>query len=149
MENENLLEQVIEDRLNTALDNEVDVKVRSQAHKEAMEAIDRQIQLKKLAASEEETKSKQNVEYARLAASKEETNSKQNVEYARLALERSEKKSNRIIKVVEIAAIPVGLFVADCLFKRYYMRQVCNFEKDYSFTTTPGKGISSLFRFKH
>ena len=145
MENKDLLEQVIEDRLNTSLDNEVDEKVRSQAHKEAMEAIDRQIQLKKLESSDEEQTIKAGFEKDKIDLEKD----KIDLEKTKFELEKTEKKSNRIIKIVEIAAIPVGLFVADCLFKRYYMRQVCNFEKDYSFTTTPGKGISSLFRFKH
>lgn len=60
---------------------------------------------------------------------------------------KSEKK-NTVLKVVEIAAVPVGLFVLDCLFKNHYMKKVCNFEKDYTFTTTPGRGLSSLFQFR-
>ncbi len=54
-----------------------------------------------------------------------------------------------IIKVIEIAAMPVFLTVLDNSFKRKTMKEVCLFEKDYSFTTTPGRGFSSsLFRFK-
>lgn len=60
---------------------------------------------------------------------------------------KSEKK-NTVLKVVEIAAVPVGLFVLDAIFKNHYMKKVCNFEKDYTFTTTPGRGLSSLFQFR-
>lgn len=62
--------------------------------------------------------------------------------------EKKEKEKSRLIKCIEVAAVPAGLFVLDCIFKRYYMRQICNFEKDYTFTTTPGKSIGSIFRFK-
>lgn len=60
---------------------------------------------------------------------------------------KSEKK-NTVLKVVEIVAVPVGLFVLDAVFKTYYMKKVCNFEKDYTFTTTAGRGLSSLFQFR-
>lgn len=61
---------------------------------------------------------------------------------------KKEQNKNRIIKVVEIAAIPTVMFVADFAMKRYFMRQICNFEKDYTFTTTPGRGVAGLFRFR-
>lgn len=60
---------------------------------------------------------------------------------------KSEKK-NTVLKVVEIVAVPVGLFALDAVFKTYYMKKVCNFEKDYTFTTSAGKGLSSLFQFR-
>jgi hypothetical protein len=60
---------------------------------------------------------------------------------------KSEKK-NTVLKIVEIVAVPVGLFVLDAAFKTYYMKKVCNFEKDYTFTTTPGRGLSGLFQFR-
>ena len=109
--NKKLLEKVIEDRLETSLNQEVDAEERKQALKEAMEATDRQIQIEKIESS------------------------------------RKEDKKNKILKCVEIG-IPVALFALDCVFKIHYMKKVCNFEKDYTFTTTPGKGIGSLFRFK-
>ena len=70
------------------------------------------------------------------------------IEMEKLESDKKEKEKSRIIKYIEVAAVPAGLFLLDCIFKRYYMRQVCNFEKDYTFTTTPGKSIGSIFRFK-
>ena len=110
--NKEKLEQVIDNRLGIALEKDVTSDEGKQAFKEAMEAMDRKIQLEKISDAEKE------------------------------------QKKNRIIKIVEVAAIPVALFVADVAFKTYYMKTVCNFEKDYTFTTSPGKGLSSLFRFK-
>lgn len=60
----------------------------------------------------------------------------------------NEKKLNRVIKYIELLAIPAALMAVDYLFKMRYTKTVCNFEKDYTFTTTPGRSISQLFKFK-
>lgn len=93
------------------------------AFKHAMEACDRLIQIEKI----------ENEEKAR---------------NEKLKKEQSDEKFNKTIRIVEVAAVPVALFVADCLFRVYMTRTVCNFEKDYTFTTSAGKGISGLLRFK-
>lgn len=129
MENVYLLEQVIKDRLKVALDD-LESDESKRAFKEAMEAIDRMIQIERIDVSRLELESKDRLEESKLNKSKEE------------------QRKNDILRIVEVVAVPVGLFVLDCLFKRYYMRSVCNFEKDYTFTTTPGKSISGLFKFK-
>lgn len=69
------------------------------------------------------------------------------IQIEKMESSRKEDKKNKILKCVEIG-VPVALFALDCTFKIIYMKKVCNFEKDYTFTTTPGKGIGSLFRFK-
>ena len=114
MENIKLLEDVIKNRLEIA-EHDVESEESKRAFKEAMEAIDRMIQIEKIEVSRKT---------------------------------EEEQKKNDIFRIIEVAGVPVGLFVLDCLFKRYYMRTVCNFEKDYTFTTTPGKSISGLFKFK-
>lgn len=129
MENIKLLEDVIKNRLEIAEDD-VESEESKRAFKEAMEAIDKMIQLEKLEVSKLEVENKERLEREKF----DKTN--------------REQKKNDILRIVEVVAVPVGLFVMDCLFKRYYMRSVCNFEKDYTFTTTPGKSISGLFKFK-
>lgn len=138
------LEKVIEDNLEEANECDLDTDEYKQFYKNAMAAVDRYIQIKKIESEEKE------LEQKRLKIENEEKELEQ-----KLALEKEknevlkqEQKVNRIIRIVEVAAVPVGLFVLDCLFKRYYMRSVCNFEKDYTFTTTPGRSISGLFKFK-
>lgn len=124
-----LLDQVIESRLRSAAD-QPESEESKRIFKEAMEALDKMIQYEKIEVSRLELESKERMEKEKLAKSKEE------------------QKKNDIMRIIEIAGVPVGLFILDCLFKRYYMRSVCNFEKDYTFTTTPGKSISGLFKFK-
>ena len=59
-----------------------------------------------------------------------------------------DKKLNRIIKFIEVIAVPVALMTVDFLFKMRYTRTVCEFEKDYTFTTQAGRSISQFFKFK-
>ena len=61
---------------------------------------------------------------------------------------KTEQTSSRIVKVIEVGAIPAALLTLDYLFKSRFMRNVCEFEKDYTFTTTPGRSISSFFKFR-
>ena len=122
--NKGLLTEVIEDRLNTALTSEVGSDESKIAFKEAMEAVDRQIELSKLDASSQEQAEE------------------------KLVKEKN-AKWDRWIRCGELALAMIAVPVMDHLFKRRYMKDVCMFEKDYTFTTTPGKqGSSSLFRFK-
>ena len=54
------------------------------------------------------------------------------------------------------AAAQIGIFAAGLILgpfiesacKRGYARMLCEFEKDYTFTTTAGRQLSGLFRFK-
>ena len=112
MENKELLEKVIKDRLILAKSDDVGSDSEKESFKEAMDAVDRLIEIEKLEKAEKE------------------------------------QRFNKIIKVVEVAAIPAILLVADHFLKLKFAREICNFEKDYTFTTTPGRSISSFFRFK-
>lgn len=113
-----------------ATDDSVDFKERSSAHKLEMEATDRLMKLE-----EAERASKEAADKALFEQQKQEK-----------ALE--EQKRTNTWKWVEVVCVPVGILLLDHLCKQTYMRHVCEFEKDYTFTTTAGKGISSLFRWK-
>lgn len=102
-----------------AIDEDVDHEERSRAHKLEMEATDRLAQLEKI-----------NLDQEKFENSKED-----------------QKKSN-VIRWVEVAAVPVGVLVLDHVFKRIYMVMVNDFEKDYTYTTSAGKAISGLFKFR-
>ena len=112
MENKELLEKVINDRLEKSLSEDIDPEMKKVYFKEAMEALDRQNEIDR----SDSMKKEQNL--------------------------------NRVIRYVEVAAVPAGLMLLDSLFKWRFMKTVCNFEKDYTFTTTPGRSISSFFRWK-
>lgn len=112
MENKELLETVIKDRLEKANSKDVDPEVKKASFREAMEAIDRLVELEKNESS------------------------------------KKEQKFAPLIKAMEVGVIPAGLILIDFLCKRSHTTRICNFEKDYTFTTTPGRSLSGLFRFK-
>ena len=62
--------------------------------------------------------------------------------------ELDKNNKDRIVKVVEIGAaiIAVPLIEAGC--KKAFAKMICEFEKDYTFTTSAGKTLANLFRFK-
>ncbi len=57
-------------------------------------------------------------------------------------------KKDRMVKLVEIgtAVVLAPLIEAGC--KKAFAHMLCEFEKDYSFTTMAGKSLSGLFKFK-
>ena len=118
-----LLSKVSENRLDRALasGNPDDAKA---AFKEAMEAVDRQIELTKLELSHDEQ------------IKKEE-------------LRVKEAKVDRWIRIGEIVAVSILSPLIGYGIKRGLTKLVCTYEKTDSFTMTPGKsGIGSFFRFK-
>ena len=119
---EMLLEE-IEHFHEIATDEGVDEKERSSAHKKEMEATDR---LMKIVEAE----------------------NKDLLENAKYENSLVEQKKANTMKWVEVVAVPVGLLTLDHLFKRVYMIMVNDFEKDYTYTTSAGKAISGLFKFK-
>ena len=112
MENKELLEKVMKDRLERSLSTG-DSNDEKASFKEAMEATDRYIELEKVESA------------------------------------KKEQKENKILKIIEIAAVPVVLTGINFLCKKNFARDVMRFEKEDTFTSTPGRtGISSFFRFK-
>lgn len=122
-ENRKLLDEVIFSRLEyvstytDADDNE------TEAFRQAMEAIDRQIKISELDASADEQIKKQD-------QSKEEA------------------KKDRLVKLVEICAVPLVLVGVQYICNMRYAKVLCNFEKDYTFTTSAGRAMSKFFNFK-
>lgn len=120
--NRELLSEVIHQRLETALEADIGSDEGRAAYEEAMKAIDRQTEISKLDASREEQ------------ALKEVNRAK-------------EAKRDRVIKWVEIGVVAVAVPIAKELFKWGFAKLVMGFEKEDSFTTTPGKSTSGFFRF--
>lgn len=121
--NKNLLDEVIKDRLEKALYDDADSDEANVTFRQAMEAVDREIELSKIEASREEQTKKQE-----LAA--------------------KEAKRTLVIRCIEIGAVTVAAPVIGYLFNRSFARDICNFEKDYTFTTSAGRSLSKLFNFK-
>ena len=141
MDNKNreLLESVIQNRLMRAeiSDGEEDAL----AFKEAMSALDKAIELDKLKASHDEQVEKLKIEKERLKVETEKN----------LRDEASKKEEAKKERMVQIATFLVGLFggaAIDYFAKKKFAKLICEFEKDYTFTTSAGKGVSGIFRWK-
>lgn len=131
--NRELLNKVIERRLSSVLEADSEEE-RGKKFNEAMEAVDRQIELSKLDASWEEQIEKRKLEEKESIRDKE--------------FKEKEAKKTMIIRIVEIATTLILSPIIDHATKKAFAKLICNFEKDYTFTTLAGKSLSSLFRFK-
>lgn len=133
--NRELLSKVIEGRLEHALDSDVEPDEAKNNFKEAMEAVDRQIELAKLDVSHEEQIKKQELEKEKQIREEE--------------LRVKEAKKDRWVRIAEIATVSIVSPIIGYCIKRGFAKMICTFERTDSFTSTPGKsGISSFFRFK-
>ena len=203
-DNRDLLESLIQNRLEEALKNEDE---NSKAFEEAMKAIDRQLEIDKREADmqKEELKLKHDKEKeeSRQQFEIEREESKQHFEVDiqtkrhEFDLEKEEVKSNldsirddknrnfqvqleemrqefelhrdelnyyrekekaeleakkarneMLIKGIEIAAAVLVTPLIDMRCKTTFAHMLCEFEKDYNFTTMAGKSLSGLFKFK-
>lgn len=203
-DNRDLLESLIQNRLEEALKNEDE---NSKAFEEAMKAIDRQLEIDKREADmqKEELKLKydKDKEESRQQFEIEKEESKQHFEFDiqtkrhEFDLEKEEVKSNldsmrddknrafqmqleemrqefelhrdelnyyrekekaeleakkarneMLIKGIEIAAAVIVTPLIDTRCKTAFAHMLCEFEKDYNFTTMAGRSLSGLFKFK-
>ena len=104
MDNKELLEKVIEDRLTTTQLVDVKPEDEKRAFDEAMEAYDRKIEIEKLEHS------------------------------------KKNEKWNKILKGVELG-VEVGIVGVTILSRWKYAKAICNFEKDYTFTSSAGRDL--------
>lgn len=120
--NKELLDKVISDRLELALNSD-DPEKSSVAFRQAMDAIDRRNEVSKMEVSSEEQAKKQ-------AAAKRDT-------YIGWG-----------IRILEVAAGVVAMPIIKHCMGRRDMKDLCMFEKDYTFTTSAGKSCAkSRFNF--
>lgn len=57
-------------------------------------------------------------------------------------------KKDRLVKMLEIGTAVVVAPLIEVACKKGFAHMICEFEKDYNFTTMAGKSLSSLFKFK-
>ncbi|MGM9968860.1 MAG: hypothetical protein ACI35S_00520 [Anaeroplasma sp.] len=149
METKEILEEVVVTNLQYVLsDNYINKEDKQRDFDNAIKAADRLIRLKEIESADKVNKFNKKIELEKVELEKEKNNSTIQLEKEKIGKNTKSDRINRRIKVVEISVVPIGLFVGKCLFQNYAMKQVCNFEKDYTFTTTPSRNIiSSLFKF--
>lgn len=122
-QNRKLLKEANKTCLETALDLGLDTEEGQKAYQLAMTGYDRDAKLTEIDVKENDLKAQ---------AEQKEKDSKRNV----------------IIKSIEIGSMVLLTPVVEYVTKKGFAKLMCNFEKDYTFTTTAGRSLSSLFRFK-
>lgn len=120
--NKQLLEEVIQERLELAL-NADDNEVSDAAFECAMRAIDRQIEIDRV--------------------NFESLNTRERMEE-----EKVKDKRDSIIKCLEIGATIIAAPIITAKINKTFAHMLCEFEKDYNFTTTAGKSLSKIFKLK-
>lgn len=167
--NRELLDQVVERRLMDVLESDLGTDEEKLAFKEAMDAIDREISLRKLDDSYYAESENRVFEKEKFEASKQEKTalmvfeekkfkSTTDEQVARRELdakkqvfdeEHRSKESKRAfwIGIGTIAGTIIAP-VAGFFTKKAFAKMICTFEKDYTFTTSAGRSLGSFFRFK-
>ena len=121
-ETKQLLDEVIKNRLKQASNVKAEEEGGNTAFKQAMEAIDRQIEISKLDTSYQEMLDRQEQS-------------------------KREAKFNRILRIGELVGITIAVPIIQYCCNMRYAKLMCNFEKDYTFTTSAGRSCSRLFKF--
>lgn len=202
-ENRELLESLINNRLDTALKNSEN----EQAFKDAMAAIDRQLELdkkeleiEKLRMAQEHDRQRDemkhqfdieneanrqehelnaaelrqqfellmqdnknnadnkrqaealdhefNLEVIKQKYKMKEMNISKKIEEAKLKLENDQAAKDRLVKCGEIALAVIVTPMIEAGCKKAFAKMICDFEKDYNFTTMAGKSLNALFKFR-
>lgn len=70
------------------------------------------------------------------------------IEEAKMKLENDQAAKDRLIKCGEIALAVIVTPMIEAGCKKAFAKMICDFEKDYNFTTMAGRSLSSIFKFK-
>lgn len=133
-ENKALLSELIKTRLEKVRAKPSESDEDKLAFKEAMDALSKQIELEKIEVSHQEQVKKME--------SEEKWNSRNET------VKISEANKDRYVQIaIFVAGMVVSPFI-ERQVKMSYAKLLCEFEKDYSFTTSAGRSLSGLFRFK-
>lgn len=120
------------------------------ADKRASQDLEKEILKSKLDEAREESNRKFQKEFESMKTTNQIDidNTKHKREMEKAKLEINQARINSAIKVVEIAAAVVLAPFIDFRCKEEFAHMLCEFEKDYNFTTMAGKSLSALFKFK-
>ena len=77
-----------------------------------------------------------------------EANITKKIEEAKIKLENDQAAKDRLIKCGEIALAVIVTPMIEAGCKKAFAKMICDFEKDYNFTTMAGRSLSSIFKFK-
>lgn len=89
-----------------------------------------------------------NLEVVRQKFKMKELNVNKKIEEAKMKLETDQAAKDRLIKCGEIALAVIVTPMIEAGCKKAFAKMICDFEKDYNFTTMAGRSLSSIFKFK-
>lgn len=89
-----------------------------------------------------------NLEVVRQKFKMKELNVNKKIEEAKMKLENDQAAKDRLIKCGEIALAVLVTPMIEAGCKKAFAKMICDFEKDYNFTTMAGRSLSSIFKFK-
>lgn len=89
-----------------------------------------------------------NLEVVRQKFKMKELNVTKKIEEAKMKLENDQAAKDRLIKCGEIALAVIVTPMIEAGCKKAFAKMICDFEKDYNFTTMAGRSLSSIFKFK-
>lgn len=77
-----------------------------------------------------------------------EANITKKIEEAKMKLENDQAAKDRLIRCGEIALAVIVTPMIEAGCKKAFAKMICDFEKDYNFTTMAGRSLSTIFKFK-
>lgn len=89
-----------------------------------------------------------NLEVIKQKFKMKELNVNKKIEEAKMKLENDQAAKDRLIKCGEIALAVIVTPMIEAGCKKAFAKMICDFEKDYNFTTMAGRSLSSIFKFK-
>ena len=161
--NRELLDQVINQNLSNALNAEEGSEEAKAYFRQAMDAIDRQINLNKVDCAYQESYDKLEAEKSRIDEVEKE---KLEIEERKIEIENEkseidkqnreqdekfkaeEARNNLILRGVEIACGVIVTPIISYALNRGLSKVIMRWEEGNTFTTTPGKSLRGMFQFK-
>ena len=89
-----------------------------------------------------------NLEVIKQKFKMKELNVNKKIEEAKMKLENDQAAKDRLIKCGEIALAVIVTPMIEAGCKKAFAKMICDFEKDYNFTTMAGRSLSTIFKFK-
>ena len=157
-ENYDKLNELLTMRLDEAISNRTDFEdYNNEPYLEAMKIaevinnIDKQeTELEKtkmdIKCRENSDDTKAKIERDRLTIEKDRLNADVQNSCIEHDIEKSKNNSQTALRVLEIAAAVVVAPIVEHKFRKGFAKMICEFEKDYNFTTTAGRSLSKLFK---
>ena len=168
--NRELLDQVINKTLSNALEAEEGSEEAKAYFRQAMDAIDRQINLNKVDCAYQESYDKLEAEKSRIDEVEKEKiaieKQKLEIEEQKIAIEKEkseidnlnreqderfkeeEARNNLILRGIEIACCVIVTPIISYALNRGLSKVIMRWEEGNTFTTTPGKSLRGMFQFK-